>query len=678
MSEPDFSMAHSFREPAESYIPDHVRNVDLIRPARQPHVFREREAQRRLHEKERHWAPVAYGVFAAAMLVIFCVAYGTYAFSKYRGVILPGVYVDQLNVSGMTATQADNAVQLQLASIHLVPVILTYGTFTGGGAFRPTAAEIGVSYPRGLTGKAAMAVGRQGSFIDQLIDRLPLNPTHTISAVYVLSERQLRAYMQQTVAPSINSKVVVNAAIKANIGHDGFHIYPLAQYGRRLDVDRSISDVRSVLGSLTKHTVELHAFRVQPAITNGAARHILDQVDQLLSGPPIIAVGKRVLVIPSSALVPMLAFADVLKPHPAIQMTVQRNVVEQYIATLASQIDRPAQNAKMRFSGGKIVVIQRRANGRSLDQASAVQELLSAVQNLQPNARLHFSVTVTQPPVDVSNPASLGIDTLLGEGETSFKGAGPMRLSGVTQIAQSLDQDVIKPGQEISFNTLVGTSWDSRVYDDRERRIGGVLVPGDHGAMQQVATTFLRAMYGSGLTLLERHAHPFDLGWYQPPYGYDAIVAPGRNWDLRFSNTTAKYLLIETRVEPLRQQLYIYVYGASQKARVFVDPFGKVVKTYPHGPEIVQHDTSLPPGTRHQVAWAHDGADTVVQRTITYANGSVHRDEIDTHYQPQQAIVIIGSAKPKVTPTPTPTAQPSGTPTPTASPGPTPTPTFSH
>src|SRR5579872_1883878 len=103
-------MAHSVHEPAEPYV-DHARPTELIRPERKPHVFREREAQRHLHRKERSWAPIAYSIFLIAVLIIGAVAYTTYAFSKYRGVILPGVYVDRLDVSGLTANQAEDRVQ---------------------------------------------------------------------------------------------------------------------------------------------------------------------------------------------------------------------------------------------------------------------------------------------------------------------------------------------------------------------------------------------------------------------------------------------------------------------------------------------------------------------------------------------------------------------------------------
>jgi vancomycin resistance protein YoaR len=244
----------------------------------------------------------------------------------------------------------------------------------------------------------------------------------------------------------------------------------------------------------------------------------------------------------------------------------------------------------------------------------------------------------------------------------------------VAAIANTLDGDLLPPSQDISFSTLAGTGWDPRVYQDDETERGGQTVPAGRGAMQQVATTFLRALYGAGLKLKEWHPHTHRLSWYEPPVGLDAVVSPDRSWDLVFTNDTGHYLLIKTRVEPVKQQVFIYLYGPRLGWKVSVDN-GKITKIYPHGPKIVRQDTSLPPGQLRQIQWAHDGADVVVQRTITYRNGKVVTDQLHTHYKPWQAIVLIGSAPPTPTPTPSPTPTKKSarsTPGPTATPTPAP------
>jgi vancomycin resistance protein YoaR len=303
--------------------------------------------------------------------------------------------------------------------------------------------------------------------------------------------------------------------------------------------------------------------------------------------------------------------------------------------------------------------------GRALNQTSATARLLGVVVNLRPNAHPKLTFSVTRPSIDPQNPASYGINTWLGTGDTGFYGAGTARSNEIEKIASRLNDVLLPPNQSISFNTLVGPAWPAKDYVDHEVEKGGQLVPGSGGAMQQVATTFLRALWVSGLKLQERHSHVYRLGWYEPQIGLDALVLPNSK-DVRFLNNSGQYLLLQTRFEPIRQELYIDVYGPRLKWKVKIDS-GSVVKTIPHLPDLIIQDPNLASGQTKQVEWAHDGADTIIQRTITYPNGDVKVNQIVSRYQAWRAVIRIGGTPP------TPTVVKS-----TATPGPTATPTFNH
>jgi vancomycin resistance protein YoaR len=663
--------------PLRQPVADHVRRPEITRDRPPRREFRQREAKRHLEHKETPWAPIAYGVFFAAVLVIGIFAYTSYAFSKYRGEILPGTYVDRLNLSGMTEKQAESALTNQLAAIHQVPVQLAYHGFV----FRPTAQELGLvnGYDINGTAKAAMQAGRTGSVLSQWLARMPIHPSHQVGLIVTPNEALIRRYAQSLAKNGNLYHDAVNAQLKIS-STTGWHVrlVPAIQ-GVELDVPAAVAAIHDALGSLSIQTEELKVAHVVPAISDDAANRIRAQVENFLSQPPIIAVGRRVILVKRSDLGPMFSFQSVSsKSGSTINLTVSSEKLQAYVASLATTVDREPENAKLNFDAGHVQVVSPKRNGRTLDQADAVQKLSAAIHALKPNARLHFKVTVTTPPIDQSNPASLGISSPLGMGASSFVGAGPTRLADITQIAKALNNDLLPPDGDISFNTLVGTNWLDRVYSDGLTESAGQLVPTGSGAMQQVATTFLRALYASGLALEERHAHLHRLPFYEPPAGLDAVVAPARNWDLRFANTTHHYLLIETRVEPIRQELYIYVYGPKLGWHVSVDPTGKVLKVYPHGPQIERQDTSLAPGQVRQIAWPLDGAEVVLQRTITFPNGTVHTDQIASTYRPSAAILSVGSV-PTATPVPKnhKNGAAAGTPTPT-SPVPSPTPTFSH
>src|SRR5438105_2104417 len=141
-------MAGSVRNPP----PIHIRREEIIRPADRRRDFPERVAQRYFQSKERpRWHLVAYGVFLAAVLIISGIAYTTYAFSKYRGEILPGVSVDGVALGELSTSQATNLITNIQFSYGTVPIRLAYGSHI----WTPTTAQIGLQYDVSDTAKDA-------------------------------------------------------------------------------------------------------------------------------------------------------------------------------------------------------------------------------------------------------------------------------------------------------------------------------------------------------------------------------------------------------------------------------------------------------------------------------------------------------------------------------------------
>lgn len=660
-------MARSVQPPPNGRAADRFRYPELNRPEERRHTFHEREAQRYLKRKESRWAPIAYGVFLLAILSIFCVTYTSYVFSKYTGTILPGVYVDRVSLGGMNARQATRLCESQAANAYFRPVRLTYNALT----YEPVPRDIGLRYDCIATAQAAMDVGRKGSFFAQLLDRLPVHPSHTISLSYQLDDRKLTTWIQQVISTRLSSPPI-NAQLKWTDNRT-ISLVP-SKPGRQLDIPATVAAVHSALGYLSKQTRALTVRHLTPAIRDTDAEVVLNKVNGLLNHPPVIGIGKRVFVMHRSDFRHMFSFADAPKRR-TIDMNVDPRAVQSYVDTLAStQIDRVPQDAKVQFFAGKVTMVRRAHTGRRLDRVSAFNSLLGVIKKLKPNARLRWPVAILKPPVDQSNPADLGITTLLNVGKTSFDGAGPSRLYDIEQIAHTINDTLVRPNEDISFNDIVGTGWQDQVYADQVQESNGTLVPGDGGAMQQMATTFLRALYGAGLALTERYSHTYRLPWYEPPYGYDAVVSPARGWDLTFHNNTGRNLILETRVEPVQHAVYVYVYGPNLGWSVVVDG-GKLSKiTTPPAKKVVK-DPSLAPDVLQHTSFALDGGTAVLQRLVTKPNGKVIPDELRTVYQPHQAVDTVGSSAAE--PTATPNASATGTPG-TLTPTPKPTPTFSH
>ncbi|MBA3725640.1 MAG: VanW family protein [Armatimonadetes bacterium] len=112
-----------------------------------------------------------------------------------------------------------------------------------------------------------------------------------------------------------------------------------------------------------------------------------------------------------------------------------------------------------------------------------------------------------------------------------------------------LDGVVIAPGEEFSFNKVVGTWSRDEGYRRAPVSFNGQLVWTWGGGVCQTSSTLYNTALLAGMEITERHRHRFAPG-YIPP-GRDAAVAYS-NIDLRFRNPRPWPVRIVARVQDKR------------------------------------------------------------------------------------------------------------------------------
>lgn len=617
----------------------------------------------------RHWMNLlSYLFIIVAFVIIGGVGYTTYAFSRYQGLILPGVYVGSLHLGDMTLSQGEGLLVQRIASLNNVPFEFRYGRRT----WKPSQKDIGLTYDFNTTISNAFSIGRSNSFWRNLIDRLPIRRHFSIGLVSHFNRAEARIWVIKNLV-SVIHRPMVNASLAV----DGAHVVShRSQTGYHVDLPAAMRDIAGSVGGVSLRKIPVPLDHLRPRITNITAAAIATNINQFLKHPPILRLRHQEIKTNPLALAGMISFTPHPKgPSPTIIMNVDTSALDRYVNDIASTYDVSAQSPDLAFNAGAVTLISPRRVGRVMDENLGASRLLKAFRSLTPHHVIRVPVHKVPPPVSSTNPGSLGVNTFLGEGSSRFVGSQPIRGKDIRTIAAQLNGVVIKPNQDMSFDHYVGTSWPSRVYQDVERRVNGQYEPGTGGAMQQVATTFLRAGYHTGLPILERYSHHYRLPWYQPPAGLDAVVSPYAK-DLRFRNTTGGYLLLQTRVDPIEKVLYVYIYGRNSGWNIQV---GTPIISRVHHPagSVVERDPSLRKGIRLYQSYPETGADVTIARTVTIPSrkhggkAKILTDTLSTHYQAQQGVILVGTRrKPVATPTPT----PSPTPTPTPSPTPTPTP----
>lgn len=117
---------------------------------------------------------------------------------------------------------------------------------------------------------------------------------------------------------------------------------------------------------------------------------------------------------------------------------------------------------------------------------------------------------------------------------TTYSTSNYNRSTNLRLACQALNGTIIQPGQQFSFNGIVGERTAAKGYKEAIIYEGGQEVGGIGGGICQVATTIFNAVLKANFTINERHQHSMTV--HYAPLGYDAAIAWGSK-NLRFTNT---------------------------------------------------------------------------------------------------------------------------------------------
>ena len=160
-----------------------------------------------------------------------------------------------------------------------------------------------------------------------------------------------------------------------------------------------------------------------------------------------------------------------------------------------------------------------------------------------------------------------GIETLIGQGKSDFKGSTRSRIHNIKTALTRYDGLLIAPGEEFSFVENLGEVDGEHGYLPELVIKNDKTEPEFGGGICQVSTTAFRAAIYSGLEITARKNHAYPVSYYNPQ-GMDATIYVPKP-DLKFINNTPGYILIQTEIEGT--QLTFNFYGTNDGRKVEVD-----------------------------------------------------------------------------------------------------------
>ena len=124
-------------------------------------------------------------------------------------------------------------------------------------------------------------------------------------------------------------------------------------------------------------------------------------------------------------------------------------------------------------------------------------------------------------------------DGRLSQFSTEFKNPKKARAHNITLAAEKINDSVVEPGGEFSFNEAVGPTTKRNGFKLGMIFNSGRRSQGYGGGVCQVSSTLYNAAKDAGMEITERHEHSLDVGYIER--GNDAATSYGVK-DLKFKN----------------------------------------------------------------------------------------------------------------------------------------------
>ena len=493
--------------------------------------------------------------------------------------------------------------------------------------------------------QALLAIGRNESDLKNIKEQLlAFIFTANSPASFYLDEPRLLSLLKENFSQFESQAKDAEIIFKNN----ELTIAP-ESYGKIFDYDGLLAQIKNRLAWLDSRPVRLTLQTDYPAIyAEQIDAALLEQAKTILRLAPIkltasstdpLAKDKEWVVNKER----LTALITAKKSTGANQLFIglKPEAWEEYVqAELAPGVNIEPVDAKFQITNGRVTEFKSSRNGQTINIDGTLTQLenaLAAATTTPVTAGL--LITEVASAVTNDNVNDLGINELLGTGESNFAGSPPNRRHNIAVGAAAVNGTLIKPAEEFSLLKTLGTIDGSTGYLPELVIKGDQTVPEYGGGLCQIGTTVFRAALASGLPITERRNHSYRVAYYEPA-GIDATIynpAP----DFKFFNDTGYYILIQSRIEG--NNLYFDFWG-TKDGRLIEQTKPKIYNITPPPPGKIIDTDKLPPGEKKCTERAHSGADTTFTYTVTYPSGKINEQIFTSHYRPWQEVCLVGAA----------------------------------
>ena len=258
----------------------------------------------------------------------------------------------------------------------------------------------------------------------------------------------------------------------------------------------------------------------------------------------------------------------------------------------------------------------------------------------EPKEQYEIQLKITNPSKTVKEIGTEAFPDLLGVCKTNYVASNKNRTTNLRLAAEKINGTVLLPGEEFSYNGVVGKRTVEAGYKNAATYSNGQVVDDIGGGICQISSTLYDAAVFANMDITVRRNHQFVTSYL--PAGKDATVVWGSQ-DFKFKNSRKYPVRITATVSG--GVATVQIWGVKEDVEYDISIETKQISTIKYTTQYIE-DASLPAGTQ-KVSQAGANGRKVQAYKVMKLNGQVvSRTLLSTDtYRAMTRIVRVGTKK---------------------------------
>lgn len=243
--------------------------------------------------------------------------------------------------------------------------------------------------------------------------------------------------------------------------------------------------------------------------------------------------------------------------------TIDQAKLRAWLDDVKKQVDQPVVNAKQKKLGAEI---QPEKPGKLMD-TKLVNSWLSDLPSLI-NKPKEIPFIDVEPQITTEDLKQVD-QKLIGNYTTRFDAGNTNRTTNIKLASKAINGIILNPGEQFSFNKVVGERTASRGYKPAHVIVNGEFSEGIGGGICQVSSTLYNSVDEANIKIVARRSHSKEVT-YVPP-GRDATVSWGGP-DFKFKNNLNKPITIKIAIRGGTLQIQTFTVPGAKVSKKKVEP----------------------------------------------------------------------------------------------------------